>query len=143
MIKRIGVLIFGLWAILTGCWYLFGSITAILPFLFHLKQADPISIRHNGIIMMLLLGLVALFVIIGVNLITRKRFALYLLTSVFVVQFFYSLFVVLFVSTEPFFYYMTISKITYLVWFLAVPLIGLIYVTRKRVKEFFGVGKVI
>lgn len=139
----IGTYIFGAWAILTGCWYLISSIKMLMPFLFHLREADPSAINHNAMAMVILLGIVTLFVVIGVSLIKIKRFALYLLTFIFIIQFFYSAFIILFVSDEPYFLEMNLSKIIYLIWFLALPLIGLVYVTRKGVKKLFGVSKVI
>jgi len=140
--KTIGVYYFGIWAILSGAWYLLTSVKALTPFLKHITEAQYSSVQHNALVMLLIIGVVAVFMVVGYNFIRLKRFSLYLITLIFIVQFFCSLFVILFVPSEPFFLNITVPKIFYLVWFLISPIIGLGYVIRKSIKQLFGVKPV-
>lgn len=141
--KTVGVYYFGLWAIISGAWYLLTSLKALAPFLRHLKEAQPSAVQHNAMVMLLIIGIVAIFMVTGYTFIRLKRFSLYLITIIFILQFFYSLFAIVFLPSDPFFLNITPPKIIYLLWFLASPVIGLGYVVRKSTKQLFGVKSVL
>ncbi|MBF0217819.1 MAG: hypothetical protein HQL30_12605 [Candidatus Omnitrophica bacterium] len=134
--------IIGFWSFITGIIYFCGFAVELTKYLRYFNASTQQSLVHNGTILIIFFGMVAVFVSIGYFLIKLKRVALYLVTLLFVMQLFFSLFKVLFMETEPFLMDITAYKIFYLIWFIVMPLFGLVYVTRKNTKELFNVRNI-